>query len=46
MKTLNGIVARKKAIRFHAKLLLADLHDKRSAEVDNIGITNIGELGI
>jgi hypothetical protein len=46
VKTLNGIVTGQETISSHVEFLVIDLHDKGCAQVDDISITDIGELGI
>jgi hypothetical protein len=46
MKTFNGIVPRKKSICFHTDLFLCHLHNKRSAQVNDISVAYVWELCI
>ena len=41
MITFNGFMSWQKAIRFHVEFFILYLHDEWSAQVDQVGITNI-----
>ncbi len=46
METFNGIISRQEAIGLHGKLFFIYLHHEWSTEIENIGIADIGKLGI
>src|SRR5688572_6208973 len=46
METFDCIVPGKKSVGLHVEFLIHDLHHEGGAEIDDVGITNIGELCI
>lgn len=44
--TLYTLVPRQETIRFHIELLIADLHDERGTQVNEVGIADIREKRI
>lgn len=46
VEAFDGIVSREEAICLHADLFVFYLHDEGGAQVDDIGVANVGELGV
>ena len=46
MKTFNGIITGQESIGFHREFLIAYLHYKGSAQVNDISIADVGKLGV